>query len=240
VNFNDPSGHASAVPDGPGCYDQSCQIMATAVATLLFSPYNFLQPTTGLPTPGPKWMPPTAPPQPGIKSNEPRIGYDKGQASRQKILTELENFGASTDFGINLLDAIETVSNYGRPFYKQIKASIPGGGFIEGIMGSGLQYAKDLGDPNITSNLYFGRALITGAEDFGSDLVSSFFATFIAPAGGIAGMAVTGETGPVGSTVGGFIGGAATYLGTSYGVTRLMDERFWPQVNQNLFSYYFH
>jgi hypothetical protein len=154
---------------------------------------------------------------------------------------ELEFYGDFFSAVTDVEDAFVFASNWGRPVYKRVKGVIPGATWIEGGIGFFTQLAKDIPDPNVNGFLTVTfRAVITGFEDMGTDVVSTFVGTTITgPPLATVGGAITSETG-LGSVFGYTIGGATGVFGGSYVTTRAMDEWFWedyfnPRVFPELF-----
>jgi hypothetical protein len=165
---------------------------------------------------------------------------DSADNPKSKFNKELENSGILKIIPVGKLtiDAIEFVCNYGRPVYKQVKGPIPGG-YGEAVLGSFLQFFKDINDPDVRSYQYLGRAITVGIEDYFSDSVATYFGSQVGVIAFGIGAVDTVETGPGAGFADG-TAGLLTYLGTSYMVTQAIDEGIWNPLNKQVLPGLFH
>ena len=137
-------------------------------------------------------------------------------------------------------DAFTFLENYGRPVYKHVKGIVPGGFSAEFVVGFVVTGLADLSNPDLTPGQRIGRAAIIGIEDGITDIAATRVASIFTPLGVeggalLFGGAATPETFGLGAlpagAIGGYLGGFATFVGVSYGTTRVMDTMFWAPVN---------
>jgi len=203
INFIDPSGHVQKDFEGPGCFDDECRQIAKNVAVQIFA--------------NAKW----ANGDPSVVIGPAEKANDQSNSDPVNDLKKILEFANDSN---DILQVVDIIDNLGRPIYKQIKGTLPGNFWIEGLLGATIQYISEKNNTTIAihpSDMIW-HALLVGLEDGITGELSNWVSIPLATGAG----AACNVAAPI------CIG--TVYFVTANGVTLFLDTIVWAPINNEM------